>query len=60
MRCGTCDKMLNEWESGRKDPKSGDYYDLCGVCYTAYRAALVDMEDQQGIAYEPRYGPIET
>ena len=61
MRCGTCDKMLNEWESGRKDPKSGKYYDLCGVCYTAYREALVDMEDQKhGITYEPRYGPLET
>ena len=60
MRCGTCDKLLNEWESARKDPRTGEYYDLCGVCYTAYRSALTELEDSSGIVYKDTTGPIET
>lgn len=60
MRCGTCDKMLNEWEAGRKDPSTGEYYDLCGLCYNAYRLALAELEDTTGVRYKDSTGEVET
>lgn len=32
MRCQSCDKNLNDWESTKKNPMTGDYEDLCSKC----------------------------
>lgn len=32
MRCGPCNRNLNDFESTRKDAE-GRYYDLCNKCF---------------------------
>lgn len=32
MRCQSCDKNLNDWESTKKNPTTGEYEDLCSKC----------------------------
>lgn len=33
MRCLACNKNLNDFESTRKHPETGEYIDLCNHCY---------------------------
>lgn len=33
MRCIACNKNLNDFESTRKSAITGEYLDLCNVCY---------------------------
>jgi hypothetical protein len=44
MRCRACDKVLNEWDSKRKDTFSGEYLDLCGHCLSQSRPYDIDQE----------------
>lgn len=37
MRCRACDVELNDIESTRKDPQTGEFYDLCGGCLSEVR-----------------------
>ena len=32
MRCQSCDKNLNDWESTKKNEVTGEYEDLCSKC----------------------------
>lgn len=32
MRCQCCNKMLSDFESTRKNAKSGEYMDMCNEC----------------------------
>lgn len=42
MRCKACDKMLEDSELIKKDPR-GDFYDLCWVCFgSIYKSELYD------------------
>ena len=43
MRCRACDAELNDTESTRKDPQTGEFLDLCGGCLTVIRQA--EFED---------------
>jgi hypothetical protein len=45
MRCVACNKALTDRESVRKDSNTGEYYDLCGNCYQAYKGNLSTLED---------------
>lgn len=33
MRCCSCDKNLNDFESTRKLESTGEYLDMCNECY---------------------------
>ena len=48
MRCRACDCELNDIESTRKDPNTGEFVDLCGGCLTAIRQA--EFEDDLKIS----------
>tara|TARA_R110002020_G_scaffold97301_2_gene232203 strand:+ start:520 stop:693 length:174 start_codon:yes stop_codon:yes gene_type:complete len=32
MRCQACDRNLSDFESTRKDSKTGEFIDLCNQC----------------------------
>ena len=36
-RCRSCDKVLNDYEMTRKSAVTGEYYDLCGHCFSTIR-----------------------
>jgi hypothetical protein len=33
MHCCCCDKLLNDYESTRKNAETGEYLDMCNKCY---------------------------
>lgn len=46
MRCQSCDKNLNDWESTKKNPTTGEYEDLCTKCLNiVQQSAIVDGHD---------------
>ena len=47
MKCRICDQLLNEWESVRKDPETGEYTDICGYCNAMSKYSIIEkMEDE--------------
>ena len=49
IRCKICDQLLNEWESVRKDPMTGEYLDTCGYCHTMSKPEVIDkVEEEDG------------
>lgn len=32
MRCTCCNKLLSDYESTRKNAKTGEYMDMCNTC----------------------------
>ena len=49
-RCRACDKVLNDYEMTRKSAVTGEYYDLCGHCFSTIRADVyykerIDLKD---------------
>ena len=45
MRCYSCDKALNDFESTRKSATTGEYMDLCNKCFKDVDVATFDRED---------------
>jgi hypothetical protein len=45
MRCKSCDVMLTDKETGRKDPLTGDFLDLCELCYSESQQAVIDATE---------------
>ena len=60
MKCRSCNVLLNDYESTRKNKQTGDYYDLCGQCYTSYMQCLADITLETPLEMEVKIGPIET
>lgn len=44
MRCQSCDKILNDYESTRKSTVTGDYIDLCNHCYSTIKDQIYTKE----------------
>jgi hypothetical protein len=42
MRCAACNKIMSEFEMVMKAPETGEFADLCGVCYNI----AFDLEDK--------------
>jgi hypothetical protein len=42
MRCAACNKIMSEFELVMKAPETGEFADLCGVCYNI----AFDLEDK--------------
>lgn len=47
MRCVSCDKSLNDFESTRKCATTGKYLDMCNRCFDhiKYDIPTIDRED---------------
>lgn len=43
MRCNICDVELTDGESTDKNPKTGEYYDLCTTCKYEIVDTINDM-----------------
>lgn len=43
-RCRACDKVLNDYEMTRKSAVTGEYYDLCGACFSTIRTDVYYRE----------------
>lgn len=52
MRCKACDKMLNDYETSRKDRLTGEFLDLCGTCYSVSSKATSDYDTTVDIAVD--------
>jgi hypothetical protein len=44
MRCQCCDKNLNDFESTRKHATTGEYLDMCNMCYSTVSDDLLSVE----------------
>lgn len=44
MRCLSCDKILNDYESTRKSAVTGEYIDLCNLCYSTIKDQVYSKE----------------
>ena len=44
MRCLSCDKILNDYESTRKSTMTGEYIDLCNHCYSTIKDQIYTKE----------------
>ena len=42
MRCAACNKIMSEFALVMKAPETGEFADLCGVCYNI----AFDLEDK--------------
>ena len=60
MRCRACNKALTDIESARKDPKTGEYFDLCSTDYAHYKQNLNELQDDSGIIYHGDLKGIQT
>lgn len=45
MRCKACNKLLSEFESVRKSKDTGEFVDLCNICYTHVRDDVQVIEN---------------
>jgi hypothetical protein len=44
MRCKACNTELNDFESTRKSSTTGEFIDLCNVCYNSVRNDVQAIE----------------
>ena len=45
MRCQTCDILLDDYEVKRKDPKTGEFWDMCNTCLGVHKQTLWELEE---------------
>ena len=45
MRCKACNAELGDNEATWKDFETGEYYDLCGTCWSISRQAELEAEN---------------
>jgi len=50
-RCYACNHILEEAELTRKDPRTGDYLDLCGECYRQSEDAVMGFDPEYSGVY---------
>lgn len=46
MRCLSCNKNLNDFESTRKYPNTNTFIDLCNRCYSAAMEDNYDFQEE--------------
>lgn len=47
MRCKACNDELTDYESTWKDYETGEFYDLCGKCWSVSRSAELEVWNQE-------------
>lgn len=57
MRCLSCDRKLNDYESTRRYASSGDFVDLCNRCFSF---VADDIPDLEGDGFDPSDYTDET
>lgn len=46
MHCVACDKVLSNIEASRKSRKTGEYLDMCNLCYSSIADSLDTTTNQ--------------
>tara|TARA_R110000744_G_scaffold152443_3_gene266500 strand:- start:8481 stop:8663 length:183 start_codon:yes stop_codon:yes gene_type:complete len=46
MRCKACNVLLEDFELKRKDKLTGDFLDLCSVCYKVSNHTLIEYDTE--------------
>mgnify|MGYP000264140093 CR=1 FL=1 len=49
MRCIACDKNLTDFESTRKNHKTGEFLDLCNTCFN--HVNLSDIDEREDLRH---------
>lgn len=44
MRCLACNKELSDFEATRKSTETGEYIDLCNVCFSTIKDVVLPNE----------------
>lgn len=45
-RCYACDTNLSDYESTRKSKATGEYLDLCDICYSEVSDIFITVEEE--------------
>ena len=53
MRCLSCNKNLNDFESTRKHAVTGEYIDMCSKCFSFERDIVPVIERDDLSPFEP-------
>ena len=51
MRCVCCNERLSDFEATRKSSYSGEYLDMCNVCFNTIKD-VVDVEERSDLRHE--------
>jgi len=46
MRCKACNVLLEETELTRKDKLTGQFIDLCNICYKVSNETLIEYDSE--------------
>lgn len=50
MRCAACDRVMSPFEASLRTPETGQFADLCNICYRI-SFDLAEDEEADDIAY---------
>ncbi len=45
MRCKACNTMLDTYDLKRKDKRTGEFMDLCGICTNIHVQAVWELTE---------------
>lgn len=62
MRCLSCNKILNDYESTRRSSKTKEFIDLCSSCFSTFDDSfqIVDRNDLKHVSDEVYYSNEEV
>lgn len=46
MRCYACNEELSDYESTRKSKTTGEYLDLCNICFSTIEDIFIEIEEE--------------
>lgn len=49
MRCLACDCVLTDFEATRKWTRTGEYVDMCDICFNGLHTTLAEVEERDDL-----------
>ena len=59
MHCTSCNKLLTDYESTRKNAVTGKYFDLCKVCFEDIKPFVKVIDRKDLITEQDLDAPLE-
>ena len=59
MHCTSCNKLLTDYESTRKNAVTGKYFDLCKVCFEDIKPFVKVIDRKDLITEQDLNDPLE-
>lgn len=59
MHCTSCNKLLTDYESTRKNAVTGKYFDLCKVCFEDIKPFVKVLDRKDLITEQDLDDPLE-